>query len=209
MASPVDYTFDVTAGQLTLEIVGVGSTATGMSGTFGMTLYQSDGHIGESDSFVLGAAALTNTDHAKLSIAGLATANVLPGSAQFLEFIQPDASHIGAGGVSTVMTDAFLNATVLVSGALKTTFLTSTNAGILLPLDVAITTSANVSDIATASIAINFPYEIGIADISITLTLDLIVNVTGTAHVAPDPALGGLTALGLGGAGAWLRRRRS
>jgi MYXO-CTERM domain-containing protein len=75
--------------------------------------------------------------------------------------------------------------------------------------DVAITTSANVSDIATASIAINFPYEIGIADISITLTLDLIVNVTGTAHVAPDPALGGLTALGLGGAGAWLRRRRS
>jgi hypothetical protein len=209
MASPVDYTFDVTGGSLTLEIQGLGSTSTGMTGTFSMTLYQSDAHIGESDSFVLGAAGLTNTQWASLSLGGIATANVLPGSAQFLEFIQPEASHIGAGGVAGVMTDAFLQASVLVTGSLKTTFLTATQAGILLPLDVTITTSANASDIATATIGINFPYEIGVSDVSLTLTLDLIVNVTGTAHVVPDPALGGLTALGLGGAGAWLRRRRS
>ena len=64
------------------------------------------------------------------------------------------------------------------------------------------------SDVMAANIGLSFPYEIGIAELSITLTLDLIVDVTGTAHVVPDPALGGLTALGLGGAGAWLRRRR-
>jgi hypothetical protein len=209
MASPVVYEFDVVAGSLFLNIEGVGSTGSGMNGTFSMTLYQSDGHIGESDTFVLGDAFLFNTGTTALNLLGLATATVQVGSARFLEFIQPDPAHIGPGGVAAVMTDAYLEATVLVTGAFTTTFDTSTQAGMLLPLDVMITTSGRESDIVTASIAINFPYEIGIPDLGFTLTLDLIVNVTGTAHVVPDPALGGLTALGLGGAGAWLRRRRS
>jgi MYXO-CTERM domain-containing protein len=209
MASPVVYDFDVTAGSISLQIIGQGSTNTSMGGTFGITIYQSDAHIGESDTFVLGVSGLTNTGTAALNLLGLATATLLPGGARVLEFIQPDPGHIGPGGVAHIMTDAYLEATVLITGAFTTTFDTSTQAGILLPVDVGITTSVMESDIVTATIGISFPYAVGIPDFNTTITLDLIVQVTGTAHVVPDPALGGLTALGLGGAGAWLRRRRS
>jgi len=209
MAGPVAYDFDVVAGSIFLNIEDVGSTNAGMDGSFGIVIYQSDCHIGESDTFLLDASALYNTGDVQLSLLGLATANVLTASARILDFAMPDPGHIGPGGVANVMTDSYLEATVLVSGAFTTTFTTATWAGVLLPVSVGITTSVERSDIASASIGIVFPYEVGIPDLGFTLTLDLIIQVVGTAHVVPDPALGGLTALGLGGAGAWLRRRRS
>jgi len=209
MAGPVAYEFDVAYGNIFLNIEDVGSTYSGMTGSFGMVIYQSDCHIGESDTFILDGSGLYNTGHMQLSLLGLATANVLNASARILDFAQPDPGHIGPGGVGVVLTDAYLAATVLVSGAFTTTFTTNTWAGILLPVTVGITTSVERSDIAEASIGIIFPYEVGIPDLGFTLTLDLIIQVVGTAHVVPDPALGGLTVLGLGGAGAWLRRRRS
>jgi MYXO-CTERM domain-containing protein len=209
MAGPVLYDFDICSGNIYLNIVGVGSTSSGMDGTFGMVIYQSDCHISESDTFVMDGSMIYNTEPTALVLAGLATANIQAVSARIMDFAQPEPGHIGPGGVANIVTDAYLEATVLVSGAFTTTFSTATWAGVPLPLDVAICTSAERSDCFTASIGIVFPYEIGIPDIGMTLTLDLIVSVTGTAHVVPDPALGGLTALGLGGAGAWLRRRRS
>jgi hypothetical protein len=208
MAGPIDYTFDIVGGNIWLNIEGVGSTGSGMDGQFGITIYQSDCHIGESDTFVLGASGIYNTDPTALVLAGLATANIQAMSARIMDFAM-DPAHIAPGGIQLVETDSFLEATVLVSGAFTTTFTTATWAGVLLPVEVGIATSVERSDIVTASIGIVFPYEIGIPDIGLTLTLDLIVSVVGTAHVVPDPALGGLTALGLGGAGAWLRRRRS
>ena len=69
-----------------------------------------------------------------------------------------------------------------------------------------ITRSGPYPELTLTSVVVG--YAVGIPDISMTITLDLIFSVEGTAHVVPDPALGGLTALGLGGAGAWLRRRR-
>jgi MYXO-CTERM domain-containing protein len=207
MAGPVLYDFDVVGGGIILQIVGAGSTVSGMDGTFSALIYQSNCHIGESDTFILDGAFLTNTDTAGLGIAGLATAWVLPGSARFLDFIQPDPAHIGPGGHAVVMTDAYMEATVLVTGAFTTTFSTATTAGTLVPVSMIFITSGLRSDIVEATLGIYFPYSVGISDLGMTITLDLIVSVTGTAHVVPDPALGGLTALGLGGAAAWLRRR--
>jgi len=209
LAGPVTYTFDVTSGSLTLEIQDVGSTTAQMGGNFVMTIYQSDCHIGASDSFLLEGCSLTNTTPALLSIAGVITANVGEGSARLTDFMQPEPSHIEAGGTSVANTDAYLEATVFVSGLTNITFETGTSAGELLPLDFLITTSVSRSDIATASLGLVFGYEIETGlDVLPVITLDLIFTVEGTAHVVPDPALGGLTALGLGGAGAWLRRRR-
>ncbi len=37
--------------------------------------------------------------------------------------------------------------------------------------------------------------------------LNAYIHIEGTAHAVPDPTLGGLVALGVGGAGFWLRRR--
>jgi hypothetical protein len=207
LGGPVAYTFDVVAGGVDLNS-SIGSTSSGMDGTFAVTIYQSDCHIGESDTFILENAYLYNTDTLQLVLAGVATASLHMNSARFMDFAPAEPGHIGPGGQSVVPTDVYVEVTAIVTGAFNTTFDTATWAGTLLPFDVGITTSVERSDVVTASLALFFPYEIGIPDISQTITLDLIVDVVGTAHVVPDPALGGLTALGLGGAGAWLRRRR-
>ncbi len=71
------------------------------------------------------------------------------------------------------------------------------------------TTSRTSTDVLTVGLAGTFSYEIGVSAITQTLTLDLVVDVVGTAHIILDPAPGGPSALGLAGAAAWLRRRRS
>ncbi len=208
-ADLVTYTFDVTAGGITLNLEGAGSTSSALGGWFQIEIDQSDCHIGEGDLATLKGSELTNTDAMALSIGGLASANVAPGSAQILGFVDSETVAIPAGGQMQIQTDAFLDATVVVSGAFDTTFTTQTSAGELFPLDVLISTSVFRSDVMTANLGFVFGYAVGIPDISMTITLDLILDVEGTAHVVPDPAFGGFTAMGLAGAGAWLRRRRS
>lgn len=215
MGDAVLYTFDLLEGSSTLDlsIRGVASTNTGLTGTFAVTIYSSDGHIGESDTFniagPMGSAFLTNTDTVQLGLVGIATATVEAGSAQILQFLPEGPGHIGPGGNTSVNTDAYFEATVIVTGAFETTFTTATSAGSLLPMPMNFTTSVSGSQVITAVIDISIPNEIEIPDLGLTITLDLIVHVEATAHVVPDPAFGGFTALGLGGAGAWLRRRRS
>jgi hypothetical protein len=192
-----------------MNIAGQGSTAAGLAGTWSTVIYQSNGHIGASDTFVLGGAgaSLVNTGTMKLSLAGLATATLNVQSARFLDFAaQP--GHIAGGMVpSLAPTDVYVEATVFVTGLTTTTFSTKTWAKTLLPFLAMFQTSAHESDIVLAAVGGTFGYEVGISDIGLTITLDLIVNIEGTAHAVPDPALGGLTAMGLAGAGAWLRRR--
>jgi hypothetical protein len=207
-AGPVQYDFDVVAGDIVIAIEGAGSTNGLLGGAFGITIYQSDCHIGESDTFIMAAANLANTTPVALGIGGIATANVDILSARFVDFMPDGPDHIGPGGVSAVDTDVAVEVTAIVTGAFETQFQTATSAGQLLPFGIIFTTSVERSDIVIAAINFTYGWVIGIPDISLTITLDLIVHAEGTAHVVPDPALGGLTALGLGGAGAWLRRRR-
>jgi len=206
MAAPVTYVFDVVSGGIDLETT-LGNAESGIVGTFAITIYQSDCHINASDTLLLADAALVNTDPMKIGIPQLATVTLNVGSAAFLDFAS-EVGHIGPGGVAAVQSDIYVEVTAIVTGVFNTTFSTKTWAGTLLPFTVTVNTSAMRSDALTANLAITFPYEIGVGDISQTITLDLIVDVVGTAHVVPDPAFGGLTALGLGAAGAWLRRRR-
>jgi hypothetical protein len=208
MASPVTYTFDVVYGGFTIDLEGVGSTGSGLAGTFAVTIYQTNCHIGESDTFILEDGFLYNDAPIALGIAGIATANVDILSARFVDFMPDGPDHIGPGGIAHVDTDVAVEVTAIVTGAFETTFETATSAGMLLPFEIMFTTSGLRSDIVEAAIFFSYGWVIGIPDISMTITLDLIIDAVGTAHVVPDPALGGLTALGLGGAGAWLRRRR-
>jgi hypothetical protein len=209
MARPIFYEFDVTGGEFIFQIIGAGSTSSAMEGTFGITIYQSDCHISVSDTFLLGPSNIGNADQFALVLAGLATANIKGMSARVMDFVQVEPGHVTYYEPIVVGADSYFEATVLVSGAFTTTFTTATWAGVPLPVTVEISPSGCISEVVTASIGVTFPYEIGISEIGTTLTLDMIVSVIGTAHVVPDPALGGITALGLGGAGAWLRRRRS
>jgi hypothetical protein len=177
-----------------------------MTGTFAVTTSDQWPTVG--DTFLLENAGLTNTSTLKLGLAGLATATLNANSARFLDFA-PAASGIITGGAVVQPTDVYLEVTAFVTGLLTTTLQTKIWAGSLLPFTLSITEVTKQSDIITAVLGGTFGYQIGVTDVSLTLTLDLIVTIEGTAHAIPDPALGGLTALGLGGAGAWLRRRRS
>jgi hypothetical protein len=105
-------------------------------------------------------------------------------------------------------TDVYAESTFFVTGLTITTFSTKRWANTLLPFHMTFTSSAGVSDVVTVSLAGTYHYSVGMSDIGLTMTLDLVVSAEGTAHVVPDPALGGLTVMGLGGAGAWIRLRR-
>jgi hypothetical protein len=208
LAAPTYYTFTTTTGSVVLNIQGQGSTGGSLAGTFAVSF--PGGHIGTGDTFNLEDSALTNTSTLKLGLAGLATATIKPSSARFLDF-SPGAVGTVAGNLVPAIqpTDVYFEATVLVTGLTTTTFKTTTWAGTLLPFNVAFSTSDQSSAAITGRVSGTFGYEVGISDIGLTITLDLILNLEGTAHAVPDPALGGLTALGLGGAGAWLRRRHA
>jgi MYXO-CTERM domain-containing protein len=208
----MDLDFTVTSGTLTVDtdpdgIASPDPAVVNLGGTFAAQIESTDFHIDESDTILLGASNLTNSEPVVLSLLGLATATIDTGETKFTQFMQPTAAHIGAGGVGSLQTDAAFEALIVVTGLMEITFSTATSAGELLDFDFTITTSDPVSGTVTLNLGGVFSYEIGVSDITQTLTLDLVIDVVGTAHVVPDPAFGGLTALGLAGAGAWLRRR--
>ncbi len=202
-----DKSFQVTSGSLVLDLGDeIGSTTSELEGTFSVVFPPDGGGIGESDTFTLGDCYLTNTDMMQLALGGLATVAAQPGSIRFLDFAQSGPGHIGPGGSAQVDTDVYVEATFGLTGSTTTTFTTATWAGQLLPFDLSFTTTVTQSDTMIATLSGTFSYEIGLAGQSQTITLDLILSAEGTAHVVPDPGLGGLVALGVGAAGAWLRR---
>ncbi len=214
LADPVTYTFNVTSGTLSMDTSPDGAVEpdplTGaLAGTFALTVYQSNGHIGESGTFILEDAALTNTELLDFSLMGLGRCSIYPDSTRFLDFAPSSPGHIGSSGTAVVDTDAYVEFTVLITGTLNTTLTTANWAGEPRPLDMTFTTSGTSSDVLTVGLAGTlFSYDIGVRAITTTITFDLIIDVVGTAHIVPSPALGGLSALGLAGAAAWLRRWR-
>jgi len=209
LADPVLYEFNVTTGTLTVEIDAAGANATGeLDGTFGIAVYQDGGVVGASDTFLLGGIDVNNTDTVTLDVLGLATAKLQPGSARFLDFLPDGPDHIGPGGFAVVDTDVYAEVTVVVTGGFKTTFQTASWAGEPLPFDLTFTTSVTESDVLTVGLQFTNVYTVYVPDAG-PYSLDVIVEIEGTAHAVPEPTLAGLTALGLGAAGAWLRRRRA
>ncbi len=209
MGTAMTYTFQATGGSIVLNLAGQGSTTSGATGTFAVTIDQGpDNHVGVSDTFILEDAALSNVRTLSFSLGGLARASIVPGNARFLDFAPDGWDHIASGGTSAVNTDVYVETTTFITGLYLTTFQTAMWAGQLLPFGMTFTTSAAQSDILTATLAGTYGISMGVPDISLTLTLDLILNVEGTAHAVPDPSLFGLVALGLGGSGLWLRARR-
>jgi hypothetical protein len=211
MAEPVLYTFDATSGSMMINLAGQGSTGAGVAGTFAVTMYQSNGHIGASDTFMLENSYLSNTSTMEVSLAGLATARWQPGSMRFLDFAPAGAGHIPPGGGPVqVLTDVYVESSHFVIGLQPPNylFITRTWARSLLPFQMSFSTSGMRSDVVHSLLGGTWGYAVGISDIGMTLTIDFVLSVEGTAHVVPDPALGGAAALGLCGAGAWLRRRR-
>jgi len=206
---PVTYTFNVANGSLTWLATGSPSTSGGLTGTFAVTVYQSDGLLGESDTFLLEDACLVNQDALAVSVIGLATAYMDVGSGRLLDFLPVGPGHIGPGGQGAVDSEVFAQWTVIHTGAFQSTFMAARWSDGPGPFNLGFGTSVGQSDVLTASLAGTYVFQIAMWDIGATITWDFIIDVTGTAHVVPDPALGGLTLLGLGGAGVWLRRRRN
>lgn len=203
LADATTYTFDATSGSVAASIEGVGSTSSSLDGTFTVTIYASDGHIGESDTFLLEDASLANTELMLLGFAGLIRANLDPGNIRVLDFLPGTPSHIGPAGLGSATSDVYLEATAYITGEFVTTFRIAAWAGELLNIVAAFSTSVTASDVLTSRLDFTYAYDLGMS-----LSLDLIFSVEGTAHVVPDPSFGGLTALGMAGAAAWLRKRR-
>ena len=210
----VNYTFEVVSGTMTADMSPDGTfspdpVTVWAAGTFGMTIYQqSEAHVGASDTFVLGAADIYNTQEIQMTSMGLATAQISVGSARFRDFAPTGPAHIAPGGAAAIETDVYANLVIIYTGLLNTTLDTRAWSEELLTFPLTISTSVQGSDILTVNLGATFAYVISTEATTQTLTLDLRIDIVGTAHVAPDPALGGLTALGIGGAAVWLRRRR-
>ena len=89
-----------------------------------------------------------------------------------------------------------------------TTRATSDWVGELRPFDFKFATSVASSDVTTARLSGTWVYEFSIPEAGETYTLDMIVEIVGTAHAVPGGSLTGLAALG-GIGGLWVYRRRS
>ncbi len=211
----VDYTFEIVAGTMTADISpdGIASpdpATVWAGGTFGMTIYQqNESHVGASDTFVLGAADIYNTQQVELSLMGLSTAYIAAGSARFRDFAPTRPGHIESGGPAAIETDVYAHLVLLFTGLMDSTMDTrrwSREGALMFPLTIS--TSVQGSDVLAVNLGATYVCWYGNDEMTQTLTLDFRVDIVGTAHVAPDPALGGLTMLGIGGAAVWLRRRR-
>ncbi len=212
LGDPVTYTFDVISGSISLDATPGGlitpdPVTVGQDGTFCLTVYQSDGHIGESDTLVLSDCDVYNTELLEVHLQNMLTVHVYPGSAHILDFAPAAAGHLGPGGQASVSTDVYVDAFVIITGLMDSWLMTRSWAGEASDWTVTLTTSASQSDTLQASLHGTFGYEYGSTGIGETLTFDLTLDIVGTVHMVPDPALGGLTALGLSLSGVWLRRR--
>ncbi len=214
LGDAVMYTFDVTSGTATVDMSPDGvmipdPVTVSQDGTFAITIYQSNGHIGESDTFVLEDCDLYNTDTLSVAVLDLMTANLQPSSGHLLDFAPVAPGHIGPGGQGVVTADVYMDFFVIITGLIDEWWQTRVWADQPGDFLVTLTTSGIQSDVLEASLHGTYAYELWMSTTAgkQTITLDIAIDIVGTAHVVPDPALGGLTALGLGIAGVWLRRR--
>jgi len=214
LGDAVLYTFDVTSGTATVDMSPDGvmipdPVTVSQDGTFAITIYQSNGHIGESDTFMLEDCDIYNTDALSVAVLDLMTANLQPSSGHLLDFAPLAPGHIGPGGQGVVSADVRMDFFVIITGLIDEWWQTVVWAGQPGDFLLTLTTSGIQSDVLEASLHGTYAYTLPMTTTAgkQTMTLDITIDIVGTAHVVPDPALGGLTALGLGIAGVWLRRR--
>ncbi len=206
-ALPLDFVR--TSAQVTIDLSpdGAGNpdptVPKNLDGTFSLTIYSSDEFVGTSDTFTMEISTMTNQAAINTALLGVNTATIPAGSVTFSDFSLSEQGHI-VGGNGSAVASAHLETTIFIIGEVYTTYSTIFDRSSI-PLSVSFTTAGNT---LTADVQYTMKWEIGITDLAATLTLDFIVNIAATAHV-PEPALGSLVALGLGGAGVWLRRRRT
>ncbi len=203
-ATPTHYTFDAVSGQVTLTIPGYAAKTSAVDGTYAIAIEQQDGHFGTGDTFLPEESGLFNTQTMSWYFAGLTTATISPGSLRFLDFAPTGSGRIA----DDLVVDSDMYAEVTITHTLLMPPFTAKQwAGQIVPITYAFSTSAANSGTISSSFNEAFRYVMGVSDLGLTITIDIALSVQGTAHAVPDPSLGGLVALGLGGAGAWLRRR--
>ncbi len=220
-ADPITSTFDVTGGQVTwvTSIDGSSSTSS-LAGMFTVTIDQSDGHIGASDTFVLEEGDIYNTDAMSVPyLPGIWTAVINPGDQvnpdspsgvdglHLLDFQHNQPGHIAAGGSSTLDLNTYGEVWVDFTDLSATPFYISHWSDSAAPFALQFSTSVGLSDVLTVSLRGTDSWVFDLGQYGV-LTWDFILDVEGTAHVVPEPVLGGSVVMGLFGAGAWLRRRR-
>jgi hypothetical protein len=210
-ATPVLYTFDLTRGNLGIAF-GMTPNWYEFDGTFAAVIESDDGHIGESDWVTPTDCSIVSTEDITFLLMGTTTVTIAAGNAGLLDFAPEPASrsaHIGPGGVGELTTDAYVGAIMVLTGSIEDTYTFLGWAGQDVVLDMTVSTSVAGSDILTIGLSGWFTYVLDIPEVGHTFDMYVLVDIEGTAHVVPEPALAGLTSLGVGAAGVWLRRRTS
>jgi len=186
-AVPWVYTFQIDPDHSTVEIYGEPNhlfippvVSSRVDGTFNLAGFLGDGITGPNESFQLIGGAILNTEEMVTVLAGINTASIGPGHVRFLDFDlgDDDVGQIDPNGVGSVSTESYLEATIFVAGMLATTFSTAAWSEPT-PWDVAVNPPAN--GVVTANLAGRYRYEIGLTSLSATLTLDIVIDVLGTA----------------------------
>jgi hypothetical protein len=213
---PVTYTFEITHGSLTIDVSPDGlltpdPVEVAVGGTFAMTINTSNNQIGEGGSFIVQNANIRNTEQVVLSIAswmGGGTATVPVGSAGVLGFNPVTPGQIPAGGAATIETDVYVQGQVIISGNPLGSGTYSTSQWLNEAYSVDVTFNpipVQVGQPFNVTLGGTFGYTIYIPDIGGGPELGQTLDVE--ARMIPEPALGGIIAMGVGGAGTWLRRR--
>ncbi len=116
LGDAITYTYQVTSGTLTLDVepndlVVPDPVTMAGGGTFAVTFYSDDDEIGESDTFVIQSAALSNAESVSVDVlllgspAGTITAQ--PGGLYISQFSVVTPGHLDADGIGSTLTDVF------------------------------------------------------------------------------------------------------
>ncbi len=210
LADPTMYTFEVTTGEFTIDVAPQGLVTPDpvtfpVGGTFMVAIWDNGDGVGASDTFMLGSANIHNVEEEVLTLwGGVGTATFPPTSATIVEFAPESPGHIGAGGIGTIDTNVHARATVSVTGAWRPGVWSQDTWGLdVETFEVDFTIENGVPTGVALGGSFNYNYMFDTEPFG---DFGHEVQIQGT--IVPDPALVGLTALGVGGGGAWLRRRR-
>lgn len=215
LAEPIPYLFTVDSGTVELQLQidddpNVLTTSSTVNGSFTVTVDQANGEIAEADTFSLGAGDITNDEELSVMLAGVATATIQAGEARFLDFDfgNNDTAALDANLAGTITTESYVDAVIVVTGILDTTFSTAVwsdpfpwQLGVSGPAYHEVTAapddpnagSVEIETVSTPSVSATLSgthhLEVDIDDeITATLIGDIAVDIAGTAAAPPNGA---------------------
>jgi hypothetical protein len=212
LGEAVTYVYEVTDGTLTLDVEPNGLIAPDpvdmlLGGTFAVTIYDDNGTVGESDTFVLADADLYNAEElvVDLYFGGTGTITAPVGNLYISDFSVVTAGHIGSDDTGSTDTDVYGGGSIYIdlpwwsSWGSDETWSEETETWNL---------AFGIVDGVPWTVTVDgaFTYEYSIPDLGAAPGMGQ--GVAFEAILIPEPTVLGLAALGLGGAGAWLRRQR-